>query len=99
LTAAQQQAVHSIITAAHAGFRGLHEQMRANSAKLRDITPDDPNYAAIVADVSRANGALFTQAIAKQADLRAQMYALLTPAQKKRLAALKARMQARCPAA
>jgi len=90
LTADQQASVQAIMQAARPGFESLHQQMRANDAKLRATTPDDPNYASIASEVGQTRGALTTQLAAQEADLNAKLYAVLTPAQKTQLAALEA---------
>jgi Spy/CpxP family protein refolding chaperone len=90
LTAEQQASVQSIMQAARPGFESLHEQMRANDGKLRATTPDDPNYASIASEVGQTRGTLTTQLAAQEADLRAKLYAVLTPAQKTQLATLEA---------
>jgi Spy/CpxP family protein refolding chaperone len=90
LTADQQASVKSIMQAARPGFESLHQQMRANDAKLRATTPDDPNYASIASEVGQTRGTLTTQLAAQEADLRAKLYAVLTPAQKTQLATLEA---------
>ncbi|MGA2777971.1 MAG: Spy/CpxP family protein refolding chaperone [Steroidobacteraceae bacterium] len=94
LSADQQASVKSILTAAGPGLKSLHQQMRANSLKLRQTTPDDPNYASVANEVSQTHGALSTQLVAQMADVRSQLYAILTPAQKTQLAALQAQQQA-----
>ena len=68
--------------------------MRANSLELKQIKPDDPNYANVVAQVSQSNGALHSQMITQQANLRAQLYGVLTNAQKTLLAQLEAQWKA-----
>jgi periplasmic protein CpxP/Spy len=95
LTADQQQSVEAILAAKRPDLKGVHEQMRANSLKLGQTKPDDPNYAGTVAEVSQANAALMTQQITLRADLRAQLYGVLTQPQKIQLAALEATMRAR----
>jgi Spy/CpxP family protein refolding chaperone len=95
LTADQQQSVDAILAAKRPDLKSLHQQMRANSLKLWQTKPDDPNYAETVAEVSQANAALTTQQITMMADLRAQLYGVLTQPQKVQLAALEAKMQAR----
>ncbi len=94
LTGAQRQSVRAIMAGVRPEFRKLHEQMRVNSTKLGELTPDDRNYPAVAADVARENGALFTQFTEQKAELRAKMYAVLTPAQKKLLAQRRAEMRA-----
>lgn len=94
LTGAQRQSVRAIMQGARPDFRKLHDQLRANSMKLGKLTPDDKDYSAVAAEVGRENGSLFTQIIEKRADMRAKMYAVLTPAQKKQLADFRAQMRA-----
>jgi periplasmic protein CpxP/Spy len=94
LSADQQASVKSILDAARPGLKNLHQQMRANSLKLRQTTPDDPNYASVAAEVSQTHGTLSTQLVSQMADVRSKLYAVLTPAQKTQLAALEAKWQA-----
>ncbi len=49
LNAAQKQQIKDIMTAAHPQMQSLHEQMQANSLKLQQTKPTDPNYASIAA--------------------------------------------------
>ena len=94
LSAAQKQQIKDIMTAAHPQMQSLHEQMRANSLKLRQTQPTDPNYASIASQVSQTHGSLAAQLMTQQADVRAQVFKVLTPAQQTQLAALEAQMQA-----
>jgi Spy/CpxP family protein refolding chaperone len=90
LTADQQASVKAIMTAAKPQMKTLHEQMQANHLKLMQTKPDDPNYGNVVAEVAQANAALASQRTTQAAELRTQMYAVLTPAQKTQLATLEA---------
>jgi len=94
LSADQEASVKSILAAARPGLKSLHQQMRANSLKLRQTTPDDPNFASIANEVSQTHGTLSTQMVAQMADVRSKLYAVLTPAQKTQLAELEAKWQA-----
>jgi protein CpxP len=95
LTAEQQASIKSIMTAAKPRMKSLHEQMRANHLKLMQTKPDDPNYGSVVAEVAQANATLASQRTSQGAELRTQMYAVLTPAQKTQLAALEAQWASR----
>lgn len=97
LTAAQQASMKSVLAAAEPNLKNLHTQLRANDEKLRQTSPDDPNYATVVSDVSQAHGTLEAQLVSQRAELRSQLYALLTPAQKTQLAALEAQWKANGP--
>jgi protein CpxP len=94
LTAEQKQSIKAIFTAAKPQMKTLHEQMHANHLKLMQTKPDDPNYANVVAEVAQSNATLASQRTTQGSQLRAQMYAVLTPAQKSQLAALEAKWQA-----
>jgi Spy/CpxP family protein refolding chaperone len=94
LNAEQQQSIKAIFTAARPQMKNLHEQMRANHVKLMQTKPDDPNYASVVAEAAQSNATLASQRTTQGAQMRAQMYAVLTPAQKTQFAALEAKWQA-----
>lgn len=98
LSAEQQASVKTIMANAGPQMKGIHQEMRANSLKLRQTQPNDPNYASVVAQVTQANGALHSQMITQREAMRAQIFKVLTPAQQTQLAALQAQMQARMQA-
>jgi periplasmic protein CpxP/Spy len=92
LSATQKQQVKDIMAAAHPQMQSLHNQMRANSLKLRQTPPTDPNYASIASQVSQTHGSLSAQMMTQHAGVRAQVFNVLTPAQQTQLAALEAQM-------
>ncbi len=94
LTAEQQASIKAIMTAAKPQMKSMHDQMRANHLKLMQTKPDDPNYGNVVAEVAQSNAALASQRTAHAAELRTQMYAVLTPTQKTQLSALEAQWAA-----
>ncbi len=93
LNAAQKQQIKEIMTAARPQMQSLHEQKQANSAKLRQTAPTDPNYASVVSQVSQTEGSLAAQMMTQRADVRAKVFKILTPAQQGQLATLEAQMQ------
>jgi protein CpxP len=93
LNAAQKQQIKEIMTAARPQMQTLHEQMRANSVKLRQTPPNDPSYAGVVSQASQTEGSLAAQMMTQRADVRAQVFKVLTPAQQGQLATLEAQMQ------
>jgi Spy/CpxP family protein refolding chaperone len=95
LSAEQQASVKTIMANAGPQMKSIHQEMRANSLKLSQTQPNDPNYANVVAQVTQANGSLHSQMITQREAVRAQIFKVLTPAQQTQLAALKAQMQAR----
>jgi periplasmic protein CpxP/Spy len=93
LNAAQKQQIKEIMTAARPQMQTLHEQKQANSLKLRQTAPSDPNYAGVVSQVSQTEGSLAAQMMTQRAEVRAQVFKVLTPAQQGQLATLEAQMQ------
>jgi Spy/CpxP family protein refolding chaperone len=91
LTDAQKASIKSIMSAAGPQMKSLHEQMQANSLKLRQTAPNDPSYASVVAEVSASAATLSSQRVTQMADVRAQIFnTVLTPAQQAQLTALEA---------
>ena len=83
------------MTAAHPQMQSLHEQMHANMLKLQQTKPTDPNYASIASQVSQTHGSLSAQMLTQHAEVRAQVFKVLTPAQQAQLGALEAETHAR----
>jgi protein CpxP len=98
LSAEQQASVKAIMANAGPQMKSIHQEMRANSLKLRQTQPTDPNYANVVAQVTQANGSLHSQMITQKEAVRAQVFKVLTPAQQTQLVALQSQMQARMQA-
>ncbi|MDB6084056.1 MAG: hypothetical protein JWN43_1937 [Gammaproteobacteria bacterium] len=94
LTSEQQASIKSIWAAAKPQMQSLHEQMRANHLKVMQTKPDDPNYGNVVAAVAQSNATLASERTTQAAQLRTQMYAVLTPTQKAQLATLEAQWAA-----
>ena len=88
LTAQQQASVKAIMANLGPQMKSIHQEMRANSLKLRQTQPNDPNYANVVAQVTQANGSLHSQMITQKEAMRAQIFKVLTPAQQTQLATL-----------
>jgi periplasmic protein CpxP/Spy len=95
LSADQKAQVKAIMTNAGPQMKSIHQEMHANSLKLRQMQPTDANYANVVAEVSQANGTLHSQMISQMAEVRASVFKILTPAQQTQLTALEAQMQSR----
>ena len=93
LSASQKQQIKDIMTTAHPQMQSLHEQMRANMQKLQQTAPTDPNYGSIASQVGQTHGSLAAQAFTQRAEVRAQVFKVLTPAQQSQLTALEAEMR------
>jgi Spy/CpxP family protein refolding chaperone len=94
LTAEQKTQVKAIMTAARPEMESLHQQMHANMLKLQQTAPTDPNYTSITSQVSQTHGSLQSQMLTQHAQIRAQVFKVLTPAQQAQLTTLEAQMQA-----
>jgi periplasmic protein CpxP/Spy len=94
LSAAQKEQIKGIMTAAGPQMKSLHEQMHANMQKLQQTQPTDPNYTSIASQVSQTHGSLSAQAMTQRAEIRSQVFKVLTPAQQTQLTALEAQMRA-----
>jgi len=86
LSAEQQASVKTIMASAGPQMKSIHQEMRANSLKLRQTQPNDPNYANVVAQVTQANGSLHSQMITQREAVRAQVFKVLASAQQTQLA-------------
>src|ERR1700679_2564190 len=95
LSDAQKTQIKSIMTAAKPEMQSLHQQMRANMEKLQQTQPSNANYSTIASQVSQTHGSLSAQMMTQRANVRAQIYKVLTPAQQTQLATLQAQMAAR----
>jgi Spy/CpxP family protein refolding chaperone len=98
LTPQQQASVKTILAGAAPQMKSIHQEMRANSLKLQQTQPTDPNYANVVAQVTQANGSLHSQMITQREAVRAQVFKVLTPAQQTQLATLQAQKRAQMEA-
>ena len=94
LSSAQKQQIKDIMTAAHPQMHSLREQVRANALKMQQVLPTDPNYANIASLTSQTHGTLSAQIMAQRADLRAQVFKVLTPEQQTQLTTLEAQSRA-----
>ncbi len=95
LTDAQKTQIKTIMTAARPQMQSLHEQMRANALKLKQTQPTDPNYTSIASQASQTHGSLSAEMMTQRANVRAEVFKVLTPAQQTQLTALEAQMQSR----
>lgn len=72
-------------------FQTLHQQRQAFEA----LTPTSPGYQAAATSLAQAEASAAQARVLRQANIRAQVYAVLTPAQQSQLATQKAERQAR----
>jgi len=82
LSDAQRQSIRGLYESARPAMQQRREQARANAELLRKTEPGDKDYQAVVARVSRTAGELAAAAISDGAQLRAQVWGVLTPEQR-----------------
>lgn len=95
LTDDQKQKIKGVFESARPEMDQVRELGRQNAEKLRATKPGDKNYDSVVAEVARSAGDLATRAVTNGAQLRAQVWAVLTPEQRTRLDALQAERRAK----
>lgn len=91
----QQQKIRGVFDAARPGMEQARANARANAEKLRAAQPGSAGYDAVVAEVARNAGELASRAVTSGAQVRAQVWAVLTPDQRQKLETLQAQRQAR----
>ncbi len=82
LSDAQRQSIRGLYESARPAMQQRREQARANAELLRKTEPGDKDYQAVVARVSRTAGELAAAAVSDGAQLRAQVWEVLTPEQR-----------------
>lgn len=99
ITDEQRQTIRGLMDSARPNLEATAKQMYENLEMLRVTNPDHPQYDVIVARVSQSTGELAARSVTDLSQLRAQIWAVLTDAQRIRLAELEAeyreRMRAR----
>lgn len=93
LTADQQQALKGVFESARPEMEQVRDKARENAAKLRAAQPGSKNYDVLVSEVARNAGDLATRAVTNGAQLRAQVWAILTVEQRQQLETLQAQRQ------
>lgn len=92
----QKAQIKSIHEAAKPQMQSLFQQMQANSAKLKTLSPADPNYMATVQEVSQANAPLQAQLHVQRLGVEHEIFnKVLNSSQQTQLQQLKLQMQER----
>ncbi len=95
LSEPQRQSIEGLFESACPAIKQRREQMRANAELLRRTEPGDRDYQAVVERVSRSAGELAARAVSDAAQLRAQIWAVLTPEQRTTLRQLQEQRRSR----
>jgi periplasmic protein CpxP/Spy len=95
LTDAQRASIKQIMHASFAQNKTQWTALRQQRSAFESMTPDQVGYQAAAARLAQAEGDATRVRVQQKATVRAQIYALLTPAQKAKMATLKTEKQAR----
>jgi protein CpxP len=95
LSDAQRASIRQIMQTRLANAKPQREALRQQHQAFDAMTPDQIGYQAAAAQLAQAESDAARSRVQQQAAMRAQIYAVLNPAQKAQLATLQAQRQAR----
>jgi protein CpxP len=95
LTDAQKACVKQIVSTSRTQNKSAREALRTRRSACESMMPNQVGYQSAAASVAQAEGQATPQRVQKMANLRAQVYAGLNPAQQAQAATFKAQSQAR----
>ncbi len=95
LSDAQRQTIRGLFESARPAMQANRDEMRKNAELLRNTEPGDKDYQSVVERVSRASGELASRAVSDGAQLRARVWAVLTPEQRVKAKAMGDKMRSR----
>ncbi len=91
----QEEAIQDIMSSAKPRFHALREKARTTRLALMGANPDDPGYATVIAEASQASASHAAALVNLAAEVKAQVYAVLTAEQKQRATEMMAEMHER----
>ena len=95
LSDAQKASIKQIVSKNREQNKDQRQALRQQRAAFESMTPNQVGYQAAAASLAQAEGQATQVRVQQMANLRAQIYAVLTPAQQAQAATLKAQAQAR----
>jgi periplasmic protein CpxP/Spy len=95
LSDAQKASIKQIIKSSFAQNKSQFQALRQQRQAFEQMAPNASGYQAAAASLAQAEGAATVTRIQQRAAVRAQIYAVLTPAQQTQLAQIKAQQLAR----
>lgn len=95
LSGAQRASVRQIMQTQFASHKAARQALARQRMAFESMTPEQVGYQAAAASLAQAEGDATRARVQQQANVRAQVYAILTPAQKAQLATLQAQRQTR----
>lgn len=95
LSDAQKASIKQIVQAERAQDKPQREALRQQRRAFESMTPNQVGYQAAAANLAKAEGQATQDRVLRKADLRAKIYAVLTPQQQAQVATFKAQAQER----
>lgn len=95
LSDAQRASIKQIMSTNRAQNKGSRQALRQQRDAFVAMTPDASGYQAAATSLAQAEAQATQDRVQQMANVRAQVYAVLTPAQQTQLATIKADAQAR----
>lgn len=95
LSDAQRAQIKQIVANSRSQDRPAYKALRDQRKAFRAMTPDAAGYQSAAANLARAEGQATQERVQRQANVRAQIYGVLTSAQRSQLATYKAQAEAR----
>ncbi|MGH8336639.1 MAG: Spy/CpxP family protein refolding chaperone [Gammaproteobacteria bacterium] len=95
LSDAQRASIKQIVSSSREQNKPARQALRQQRAAFEAMTPNHAGYEAATVLLAQAEGHATQERVEQMANLRAQIYAVLTPAQQAQMATLKAQAQAR----
>lgn len=95
LTDAQKASIKQIVSSNRSQNKPAREALRQQRQAFEAMTPGQAGYQAAAASLAQASGQATQARVQQMANVKAQIYALLTPAQQAQAATLPAQAQAR----
>jgi Spy/CpxP family protein refolding chaperone len=95
LTDAQKASIKQIMQTAFSQGKAQREALHQQREAFEQMAPNASGYQSAAAALAQAEGAATTARVQQRAAIRAQVYAILTPAQQSQLATMKAQREAR----
>lgn len=95
LTHAQRTSIKQIVHHSSAQNEDQRKVLQQQRETFRTMTPDQVGYQATATRLAQAEGSATQLRVQRKANVRAQIYAVLTPTQKARMATMSAEKQAR----
>ncbi len=95
LTDAQRASIKQIVKASFEQNKTQRTALRQQRSAFESMTPDQVGYTSAASSLAQAEGAATQARVQQQANVRAQIYAVLTAPQKAQLATFKAQRESR----